>query len=313
MKYLILLFLFCVFSLTSFSSAALEYWPNGRAVYTHLCDWKDKKDENYADCLLTRDYFSQFEPLGWQSFKMDPQCYEKSAPEKYPLDLLLSWISNLVKNPYFSQPSSLDRIFQFLLATYHNTQDLALKCTLGGLFQEYFWSGPRSSKITVADINKAVTQYSLYARPEGYTPYEVFYSPLATPNILSDRHQVGIGSYLFSSALQSNRYRALRILKAWDTHWQEFAKISAKDISLIDFSNQALSIKNKKLLLSLTLLMPPQQIEQSKTEWEPSAIATFELQKDRSRTLVSCMKKSPKIWSSFCADQQISVRTLLDD
>lgn len=305
MKQLTFFSLFVISFLTSFSFAGLEYWPDGRAVYTHLCDEIDKKDEVYADCLLERDYFAQFEPLGWQGFKMDSQCYEKEASEN--LTPLLSWISNLAKFAYFSQPSSLDRIFQFLLATYHNTQDLALKCTLGGLFQEYFWSGPRSSKITVADINKAVTQYSLYARPEGYTPYEVFYSPLATPNILSDRHQIGIGSYLFSSALQSNRYRALRILKAWDTHWQEFAKISAKDLSLIDFPNQALSIHNKKLRLSLNILNP------SQNEPKTSVIATFELQKDRSRTLLSCSPKSPKIWSWFCADQQISIRTLLDE
>ena len=310
MKHYAFLFLFYVFSLTSFSSAALEYWPDGRAVYTHLCDEIDKKDEVYADCLLERDYFAQFEPLGWQSFEMDSQCYEKEASEN--LTPLLSWISNLAKFPYFSQPSSLPHMFQFLLVIYHTTDDLTLKCALGWLFQDYFWSGPRSSKITVADINNAVTQYSLYARPEGYTPYEVFYSPLATPNILSNRHQTGIWPYLFSWAMDSETYHALRILKAWDTHWQEFAKISAKDLSLIDFPDQALSIKNKKLILSLTL-MPPQQIDQPKTEREPSAIATFELQKDRSRTLISCMKKSPKIWSSFCTDQQISIRTLLDD
>lgn len=306
MKYLILLFLFYVFSLTSFSSAALEYWPDGRAVYTHLCDEIDKKDEVYADCLLERDYFAQFEPLGWQSFEMDSQCYEKEASEN--LTPLLSWISNLAKFPYFSQPSSLPHMFQFLLVIYHTTDDLTLKCALGWLFQDYFWSGPRSSKITVADINKAVTQYPLYVRPEDYTPYEVFYSPLATPNILSNRHQTGIWPYLFSWAMVSENYRALRILKAWDTHWQEFAQISAKDILLIDFPDQALSITNKKLRLSLNILSSSQQTDQKKF-----AIATFELQKDRSRKLVSCSPKSPKIWSWFCADQQISIRTLLDD
>jgi hypothetical protein len=30
---------------------------------------------------LERDYFAQFEPLGWQGFKMDSQCYEKEASE----------------------------------------------------------------------------------------------------------------------------------------------------------------------------------------------------------------------------------------
>lgn len=306
MKHYAFLFLFCVFSLTSFSSAALEYWPDGRAVYTHLCDEIDKKDEVYADCLLERDYFAQFEPLGWQSFEMDSQCYEKEASEN--LAPLLSWISNLAKFPYFSQPSSLPHMFQFLLVIYHTTDDLTLKCALGWLFQDYFWSGPRSSKITVADINKAVTQYPLYVRPEDYTPYEVFYSPLATPNILSNRHQTGIWPYLFSWAMVSENYRALRILKAWDTHWQEFAQISAKDILLIDFPDQALSITNKKLRLSLNILSSSQQTDQKKF-----AIATFELQKDRSRKLVSCSPKSPKIWSWFCADQQISIRTLLDD
>ena len=305
MKHYAFLFLFCVFSLTSFSSAALEYWPDGRAVYTHLCDEIDKKDEGYADCLLERDYFAQFEPLGWQSFEMDSQCYEKEASEN--LTPLLSWISNLAKFPYFSQPSSLPHMFQFLLVIYHTTDDLTLKCALGWLFQDYFWSGPRSSKITVADINKAVTQYPLYVRPEDYTPYEVFYSPLATPNILSNRHQTGIWPYLFSWAMVSENYRALRILKAWDTHWQEFAQISAKDLLLIDFPDQALSITNKKLRLSLNILSSSQQTDQKKF-----AIATFELQKDRSRKLVSCSPKSPKIWSWFCADQQISIRTLLD-
>ena len=123
--------------------------------------------------------------------------------------------------------------------------------------------------------------------------------------------EFAVGNFLFGVIKQSDQtdapYRALRILKAWDTHWQEFAQISAKDLSLIDFSNQALSIHNKKLRLSLNILNP------SQNEPKTSVIATFELQKDRSRTLLSCSPKSPKIWSWFCADQQISIRTLLDD
>ena len=305
MKQLTFFSLFVISFLTSFSFAGLEYWPDGRAVYTHLCDEIDKKDEDYADCLLERDYFAQFEPLGWQGFERDSQCYEKEASEN--LTPLLSWISNLAKFPYFSQPSSLPHMFQFLLVIYHTTDDLTLKCALGWLFQDYFWSGPRSSKITFAAINQALTQYPLYARPESYTSNDVFYSPLVMLNILSNRHQTGIWPYLFSWAMGPENYRALRILKAWDTHWQEFAKISAKDLSLIDFPDQALSITNKKLRLSLNLLPSSQQTDQKKF-----AIATFELQKDRSRKLVSCSPKSPKIWSWFCADQQISIRTLLD-
>ena len=88
----------------------------------------------------------------------------------------------------------------------------------------------------------------------------------------------------------SENYRALRILKALDTHWQEFAQISAKDLLLIDFPDQALSITNKKLRLSLNILSSSQQTDQKKF-----AIATFELQKDRSRKLVSCSPRSPKI------------------
>lgn len=112
-----------------------------------------------------------------------------------------------------------------------------------------------------------------------------------TANILDE---FAVGDFLLGVIKQSDQkdspYRALRILKAWDTHWQEFAQISAKDLSLIDFPDRALLIKNKKLRLSLTLLIPSQQTDKKKF-----AIATFELQKDHSRKLVSCSSKSPKI------------------
>ena len=165
------------------------------------------------------------------------------------------------------------------------------------------------SILSFAQLRQHIQKYPLYQRILDREFVEHSNVIRFTANILNE---FAVGDFLLGAIKQSDQkdspYRALRILKAWDTHWQEFAQISAKDLSLIDFPDRALLIKNKKLRLSLTLLMPSQQTDKKKF-----AIATFELQKDHSRKLVSCSSKSPKIWSWFCIDQQISIRTLLDD
>lgn len=165
------------------------------------------------------------------------------------------------------------------------------------------------SILSFAQLRQHIQKYPLYQRILDREFVEHSNVIRFTANILNE---FAVGDFLLGAIKQSDQkdspYRALRILKAWDTHWQEFAQISAKDLSLIDFPDRALLIKNKKLRLSLTLLMPFQQTDKKKF-----AIATFELQKDHSRKLVSCSSKSPKIWSWFCIDQQISIRTLLDD
>ena len=165
------------------------------------------------------------------------------------------------------------------------------------------------SIFSFAQVRQHIQKYPLYQRILDREFVEHSNVIRFTANILDE---FAVGDFLLGVIKQSDQkdpsYRALRILKAWDTHWQEFAQISAKDLSLIDFPDQALSITNKKLRLSLNILSSSQQTDQKKF-----AITTFELQKDRSRKLVSCSPKSPKIWSWFCADQQISIRTLLDD
>lgn len=165
------------------------------------------------------------------------------------------------------------------------------------------------SILSFDQVRQHIQKYPLYQRILDREFVEHSNVIRFTANILDE---FAVGDFLLGVIKQSDQkdspYCALRILKAWDTHWQEFAQISAKDLSLIDFPDRALLIKNKKLRLSLTLLIPSQQTDKKKF-----AIATFELQKDRSRTLLSCSPKSPKIWSWFCADQQISIRTLLDE
>lgn len=165
------------------------------------------------------------------------------------------------------------------------------------------------SILSFDQVRQHIQKYPLYQRILDREFVEHSNVIRFTANILDE---FAVGDFLLGVIKQSDQkdspYCALRILKAWDTHWQEFAQISAKDLSLIDFPDRALLIKNKKLRLSLTLLIPSQQTDKKKF-----AIATFELQKDHSRKLVSCSSKSPKIWSWFCIDQQISIRTLLDD
>ena len=164
------------------------------------------------------------------------------------------------------------------------------------------------SIFSFAQVRQHIQKYPLYQRILDREFVEHSNVIRFTANILDE---FAVGDFLLGVIKQSDQkessYRALRILKAWDTHWQEFAQILAKDLSLIDFPDQALSITNKKLRLSLNILSSSQQTDQKKF-----AIATFELQKDRSRKFVSCSQKSLKIWSWFCADQQISIRTLLD-
>ena len=165
------------------------------------------------------------------------------------------------------------------------------------------------SIFSFAQVRQHIQKYPLYQRILDREFVEHSNVIRFTANILDE---FAVGDFLLGVIKQSDQkdpsYRALRILKAWDTHWQEFTLISAKDLSLIDFPDQALSITNKKLRLSLNILSSSQQTDQKKF-----AIATFELQKDRSRKFVFCSPKSLKIWSWFCADQQISIRTLLDD
>ena len=164
------------------------------------------------------------------------------------------------------------------------------------------------SIFSFAQVRQHIQKYPLYQRILDREFVEHSNVIRFTANILDE---FAVGDFLLGVIKQSDQkessYRALRILKAWDTHWQEFAQILAKDLSLIDFPDQALSITNKKLRLSLNILSSSQQTDQKKF-----AIATFELQKDRSRKFVSCSQKSLKIWSWFCADQQISIRTLFD-
>lgn len=104
-------------------------------------------------------------------------------------------------------------------------------------------------------------------------------------------------------------YRGVWIIKAWDTHWQEFAELKSKNIDLITYPDIPLTIKDKKLELTLNLLNP----KKWKNSWEEfiDAKITFQLQKDASRRVVSCILENSEIWRKICDNLQILVTTKL--
>lgn len=112
--------------------------------------------------------------------------------------------------------------------------------------------------------------------------------------------EFAIGDYLFGFVRGlEDSYQALRILKAWDTHRQEFAQIQS-DQDLM----ATLAIKNKKLQIQLTT-------EDFEDSLYVGPNLTFQLNQDRSRSLISCTEKNKKTWISTCDNPKISITTTL--
>lgn len=109
----------------------------------------------------------------------------------------------------------------------------------------------------------------------------------------------------------SDHYRGLRVLKAWDTHWQEFAQIKSPKLNLITFPETALMLKNKSLYLTFNLHFPNEREDDDHRERLLLATLTFSLQKDHSRKLYSCSLKDPKIRSQLCKNPNIQITTIL--
>lgn len=307
MKYTILIVIFLI-SISSFSLASVNYGPDGRKIYTHLCDQLSHQNPEYQECLIERDYFSQFEPNAVNHFHTDFIC-KNHNPNSEKIHHFMIILGKIITKSWFNPSLATPLIHQILVQNHNYIKNLDQKCFIQDVLNLYFGKKPQLSTLNFSEIYQTIQEHKLQSRSNNYTEYEEFYSPIN--NLLSTpRSEDGIGKYLFATAdweqtklfLAKKPYLALRVLKAWDTHWQEFATIENTAPEL-KFHDPALSINKQKLHLTLDL-------RDQKFENIDQTI-TFSLNQDGSRSLSSCKKEKQKIWIHNCDNPSIQIKTLL--
>lgn len=239
------------------------------------------------------------------------------APRYNEVFSFLSWWKAFLSNP---QVKKIQSIVSHMLATSQNpTQTMhALKTFFINSIQsspsEFFrdiavfyhsklWLHPKQSKITLDDLFEEFQKYDtgIQRREWDFHTYDHYWwlgYISAMPTV-----QYWIWKYLFSIAVAysdswnwtvpktSNKYdyNWLRVLKEWDTHWQEIAKITYEDKFNFDTAKIIRLVDNKLQLYILT-----DYFSKSHLLWQ------YELQSDWNWNLNGCIKITTK--DTICSD-----------
>lgn len=161
------------------------------------------------------------------------------------------------------------------------------------LYLDYVWISPKLSKISINDIiNLLKSAKQITKRWYQYSDFFEIYSPINHPySVPNQMYMIWDYAFWLRSAYNTKSdtidYNGILIMKAWDTHWQEFAKIFLTENSIALSEEFRLWIKNYKLNLYIPIREP-------NTKENNRLTSQYELQNDWSWKLVWCLNETYK-------------------
>lgn len=168
-----------------------------------------------------------------------------------------------------------------------NNNNLEARIVCKHFSYDLIWKEPKITAITLSDLNttfkkeKELIQRTIHYNElnENYTPITAYYAWVNTMYRIGDYAFWTINTYdYFDDKKKIDSFKIL-VLKAGDTHWQEFAKIKGNDNNRYEAT---LSFENHKLNLNIPIFQKKEQ---------ERLTAQFQLQRDWKRNLVDCFEE----------------------
>lgn len=220
--------------------------------------------EEYKACKEERGYFSRFSlPFAKQEPFFNPWV------NKEPTTLqLYDTLSSLLKkiSEYSSDKNQMLQVLENIFTTC--AEQKGVYAEMCQYFREAFiGTAPRQSSLTLSELLRAFATSSRGIKRTGLLGDFIQHYPLlryphaAIQQIVGGEY--GIGEYLFGLAYASTDtnpsgeldYWGIRILRAGDTHWQEFAVLDTQNLDdEYTINRLALDLKKKRLFTEFEIL-----------------------------------------------------------
>ena len=173
-----------------------------------------------------------------------------------------------------------------------NNKNLKARIVCKYFLYDLIWKEPKITPISLSDITtafqkeKKLIQRSVQFSDlnENYTPINYHYATIRKMYRIGGFAFWLMDSYDYFDKDSDTDFFKILVLKAWDTHWQDFADIKA-NISLIDEST--LSFEKH----TLNLFIP---VVNNKEKENERLTAQFQMQRDWLRKLVGCFEEKFK-------------------
>lgn len=220
--------------------------------------------EEYKACKEERGYFSRFSlPFAKQEPFFNP--LEQAEPTTLQLyDTLSSLLKKI--SEYYSDKTQILQVLENIFTTCAEQKgDYAEMCQY---FREAFIGvAPRQSSLTLSELLRAFATIPRGIKRTGLLGDFIQHYPLlryphaAIQQIVGGEY--GIGEYLFGLAYASTDtnpsgeldYWGIWILRAGDTHWQEFAVLDTQNLDdEYTINRLALDLKKKRLFAEFEIL-----------------------------------------------------------
>ena len=173
-----------------------------------------------------------------------------------------------------------------------NNKNLEARIVCKYFLYDLIWKEPKITPISLSDITpafkkeKKLIQRSVQFSDlnEHYTPINYHYATIRKMYRIGDFAFWLMDSYDYFDKDSDTDFFKILVLKAWDTHWQDFADIKVN----ANFTDElALSFENHKLGLTIPVL-------KNKEKENERLTAQFQMQRDWVRKLAGCFEEKFK-------------------